>query len=892
MTQAEEILRSINKAESKKGQGRLKIFMGMVAGVGKTYAMLKAAHALQETGEDPLLGYVETHGRKETVSLLDGLTILPRKKIPYKDVILEEFDIDGLLEIRPKLVLIDELAHTNVSGSRHQKRWQDVLEIIGQGIDVWTTLNVQHVESRAETISGITGVRIHELVPDSVIDRADEIVLIDLIPDEIVARLKKGKIYAPEKVDSATTNFFKVSNLTALREVALRLMAERVDHELKDLSVIQGVPLPVKTHHKIMVAIFGSPYSESLVRYTRKLAYGLNCQWYAGFVNTDRSMTEKEKELIDRNIELVKQLGGEVVSTQNESVAEGLLDLARQFGASQIIVGKSSRRNIWHRLTSKPLPHQLIEIADGIDINVISPVRRVPIDKSKTVKPKRDFEFDWRKILTTTGYVANLTILNAILVTHIHYRAIGIIYLMGITIGALIIKSYNVVLAAILGGICWNVFFLPPKFTFVIENHEDWLLVTLYLVAGLVIGSFTDKLKVKENILKSEGERATILYSITKELSEAQDVDSLVLAVQAQVDRIFGTKVTVFLKPDDSKDFDPKIEEGKGNFEIPPKEEYALQWVIKNRLPAGRFTDTLPMSEGYYIPLLEGKQVIGIIAMNASDFTLFGHDKKLILDAIARQVSTAMQRERLEGQLREQLLTEESERIYKTLLNSVSHEMRTPLAAIKGFASALNQDEIIMDREQVKSLAGEVKTGVERLDYVVQNLLDMSRLESGNLKLNFDYTDILELVEEAVKKVKRFYGDREVRIYAEKNLPFIFLDHFLVEQTVENIIRNAYLYTPEGSPIDIDIKVGEKEVEVIITDYGLGISSLAQDQIFQKFYREHPEKTGGLGLGLSISRAIIELHRGSLNVTNVKGKGASFIIRLPRELDREFIIHE
>lgn len=891
MANAEEILRSIKKAEAKEGQGKLKIFMGMVAGVGKTYAMLKAAHALKEAGENPVIGYVETHKRQETEGLVTGLDVLPRLKIPYKNVILEEFDIDACLALKPKLVLIDELAHTNVPGSRHQKRWQDVLEILNNGIDVFTTLNVQHVESRSDTVASVTGITIHELVPDSVIDRADEIVLIDLIPDEILLRLKKGKIYAPEKVDAATTNFFKVSNLTALREVALRLMAERVDHELKDLSAIHGV-VNTKTHHKIMVSIFGSPYSESLIRYTRKLAYGLNCQWLAGYVNTDRAVGAKEKELLDKNIELVKQLGGEVVSTQNESVPEGILHLAQQYGASQIVVGKShhKHKSLGRLFGQVSLPHQLIDLTKGIDINVIAPNEKIAIKRSVTVqKPKKDFDFNWRQYLTTIGYVANLTILNSLLLPLVHYRAIGIIYLMGITVGSLFIKSYNVFLAAILGGLCWNIFFIPPEFTFVIRHQEDWMLLILYLVAGLVIGNFTSKLQAKEEILRSEGNRATQLYNITKELSMAEDLDTLIGTVQDQVKRLFECQVCIFLRPHDEAEYDPKPSEGKGDFIIPPKEEYALQWVIKNKLPAGKFTDTLPASEGHYVPLIAEKKVIGIIALNASRMGLFSHDQKIMLDAIARQLTTGFQRENLELSLRGKMVSEESERIYKTLLNSVSHEMRTPLSAMKGFASALGEEEISRDPEKVKSISAEVIHGVERLDYVVQNLLDMSRLESGNLKLNLDYIDIKELVEDAMSKVRKYYGDRKIRLNIVEEMPLLYLDYFLIEQSVENIIRNAYFYTPKNSPLDIDIVLEDKFVNLTITDYGPGIKNEDPSVVFRKFFRERPQETGGLGLGLSICKAIIELHKGSIVAKNVQGKGASFEIKLPRELDRELI---
>lgn len=860
--------------------------MGMVAGVGKTYSMLKAARAFQENGGDPVIGYVEAHGRRETEDLQEGMKILPRKKIPYKDVTLEEFDLDGCLEEKPKpkLVLIDELAHTNVPGSRHHKRWQDVLEVLNSGIDVWTTLNVQHVESRAETIASITGVRVHELVPDSVIDRADEIVLIDLIPEEILGRLRSGKIYAKEKVDSATQNFFKVSNLTALREISLRLMAERVDHELKDISAIQGVS-NFKTHHRIMVAIFGSPYSESLIRYTRKLAYGLNCQWYAAHVNT-RLISDIESQLLDKNIELVKQLGGEVISTQNEFVTEGLIHLAQQYGASQIIVGNSQIP--WYRRlkVGGTLPEKLIKAVKGIDVTVVSPAEKIAIVVGKKKKEKIDFEIDWRGIVTTLGYLANVTFLNAVILPLVQYRAVGIIYLMGITIGSLFIKRYNIYIAAVVGGLCWNVFFIPPKFTLHIEHQEDFMLLALYIVAGIVIGTFTRRLQEKEEILKKEGAQATQLYTITKDLSNCEDLPSLISTVQETLDRLLGCPMSVFLKPSGATEFDPSLEEGKGTFMVPHKEEYALQWVIKNRLPAGKFTDTLPSSQGYYVPVISEKKTIGILAIDVSNLNLLSQDQKRIIDAIARQLSAGVERENLQSELRGKFVSEESERIYKTLLSSVSHEMRTPLAAIKGFAGVLKEKT---QEPFIQEIANEIGQGVSRLDYVVQNLLDMSRLESGSLRLNLDYHDFTELVQEAISKVSVLDPKRPVHFKGEKDSPLIYLDYFLIEQTIENILRNAYSYTPSGTPIEIEINFEEDKVCLDITDYGPGIRNPDPEIVFKKFYRENPKETGGLGLGLSICRAIIELHRGTISVENVHGKGARFKILLPRELDRDII---
>lgn len=877
MGQAEEILKKLNKEHARKGQGKLKIFIGMVAGVGKTFAMLKAAQALKNNGVDVIVGYIETHGRKETEELISGLEVLPRKKISYKDVVLEEFDIDELIQRKPKIVLVDELAHTNAPGSRHSKRWQDVLEILGQGMDVYTTLNVQHVESRADIVSGLTNIRIHELVPDSVIDRADEIVVIDLIPDELIQRLKDGKIYPKEKIDAATSNFFKLSHLTALREISLRLMAERLDHELKDMTLV-GSEASWKTNHKVMVAIFGSPYSEALIRYTRKLAYGLNCEWVAAYISTDREQGDKERELLNKNIELVKQLGGEIVSTQSDSVSDGLLSLAQAHGVTQIVVGKSERGSLYSFFLKNTLPQQLIKKSNGIDINVISPLQRAVIERGEKQKERHDFEINWRMILSTTGFVANITIINAILLPVIQYRSVGMIYLIGIFIGALVLKNYNVIYAAILGGLCWNLFFLPPTFTFVIDNHEDWIMLLLYVVGGIVMGIFMNRLKNKERILKTEGERATQLYNITKSLSKTQDLDQLIQVALSELNQILNTKISFFIHPHNKQ---------VGDFNIPPKEEYILDWVAKNKLPAGKFTDTLPASTGFYLPLLGRKDCLGVMAVDSSEINLMSHDLRLILDAISRQLSIGIERDQLQEELRKNLVLQESERIYKTLLNSVSHEMRTPLAAIKGFSSALKIKEVARDTDKVFEMADEITQGVERLDYVVQNLLDMSRLESGNLKLRLDYLDIQELIKSAAKKVQRYYGEKKIIYNIPDNLPLFYLDYFLTEQTVENIIRNAYLYTPAEAELEVEVTLDAKYLHIILTDNGPGILAKDPMMVFGKFFRATPERTGGVGLGLSICKAIIEQHRGTMTAENINGKGARFKISLPRELDRE-----
>ena len=501
---------------------------------------------------------------------------------------------------------------------------------------------------------------------------------------------------------------------------------------------------------------------------------------------------------------------------------------------------------------------------------------------------KKNHELNLTSLLITTGFLAFLTLINFFLHKLIDYRALGMIYLMGITTASLYLKNYNIFLATILGAICWNLLFIPPKFTFAITAPEDWALLVLYLVAGIVIGTFMNRLKANEVILKAEKNRATQLYTITKALSSAEDVNSLNSIIRGEIKAIFNCPSCLILHEIPGNVFHPSRMTRNGD-SIPQtaEEEVIIQTVVRNQKPAGKLTDEFIESRYLYYPLVGEKKIIGILVLDLSAHNTFSSDSWLILDAMARQLSMGLLRERFEAELRGKMVNEESERIYKTLLNSVSHEMRTPLSAIKGFSSALLDKDLITDLDKIRTIAEEISLGVERLDYVVQNLLDMSRLESGNLKLKLDYADVVETLSTAVRKVKKFHGEKVVTLNAQKDLPLIYVDYFLIEQTFENIIRNSFIYTPGASPLEIQVEKEENFINVIITDYGAGIRSSDPEDIFKKFFREKPQEAGGLGLGLSICKSILELHKGYISVENLPGKGASFTLKIPRELDRE-----
>ncbi len=501
---------------------------------------------------------------------------------------------------------------------------------------------------------------------------------------------------------------------------------------------------------------------------------------------------------------------------------------------------------------------------------------------------KADIKQMIKSFAMTTGFLALLTALNYLLDKIVDYRALGMIYLIGITTASLYLKNYNIIFATFLGAICWNLLFIPPRFTFAIHAPEDWTILILYLVAGLVIGTLLKRLKLKEIVLMSERNRATQLYNITKALSLAEDLSSLNTIIRSEINKIFNCPSCLLLHEVVGHDFHPSKMRRIGDF-IPQAmdEDLIIQSVVRKLRPAGKFTDEFSHSRALFVPLVAEKKIIGILILDLNAQRNFSIDHWPILDAISKQLSTGLLRERLEIELRGKMINEESERIYKTLLNSVSHEMRTPLSAIMGFSSALLDKDLTSDPERIKAIAEEISHGVERLDYVVQNLLDMSRLESGNLKLKLDYADVVETLNTAVRKVKKHHGEKNVLIKAEADLPLVYVDYFLIEQTFENIIRNAFIYTAPETSLEIEVEKEEHYINVNILDHGPGIIVKNPDDIFKKFYRGNPKEAGGLGLGLSICKSILELHNGFISVENVIPSGARFTLKIPRELDRE-----
>ena len=877
----DSLLAAIRRDEARQQRGRLKIFFGMAAGVGKTYAMLQAAQARRTEGSDAVVGWVETHGRAETEFLLAGLEQLPKQQLEYRGAVLEEMDLDAILARSPQLVLVDELAHTNAPGARHLKRYQDVLELLDAGIDVYTTVNVQHFESRVDAVRQITGITVHEKVPDSLLDLADEIELIDLPPDALRKRLAEGKVYTAERVEVAANNFFRTGNLTALREMALRLTAEHVDHKLQDYMQAKRIAGPWKSGDRLMVAVSPSPFSEEVIRWTRRMAYTLEAPWFAAFIETSAGLSEAQRELLAQNLELVRRLGGEVVTAAGEDIVEGVLRLAQQRNATQIVVGKplQTRFEDWRRGGS--LVDRLIRAGSDIDIYVVSG------DKAKHRTPLRapfslpQFQSTWRDYAGAAIAIGCVTF--SLLAAHsvwpwISYQAVGLIELLAVLLVAVYLGRGPALLAALLSAISWNFLFIQPRFTFAISALEDIILFLFYFIIALFAGTLTARLRTRERQAQYNADRTTALYTLAHETATAANMDDVLRAAVEQIGQVFAADVAILL-----------TEQEKLSHTVHPASTLAVNdqefgvasWVFDNNKPAGRFTATLPQAAAQFRPLSTPSRRVGVVGIRPQQTGRLTFDQEVLLETFTSQVALVIERELLDEAAQESVVLRESERLYTTLLNSISHELRTPLATVTGAASSLLDENTVLTDQSRSELIGEIQSAADRLNRLVENLLDMSRLDAGRLQLKLEWCDIGDVIGVALRTLRNVLGKRPVQVTVAPDTPLIMLDFVLMEQVLVNLLDNVGAYTPADSSLEIVVMVEKNWVRIDLADHGPGVPTDALARIFDKFYRVPGTLAGGTGLGLSICRGLVEAHGGTLTAHNRDGGGMVFSIRLP-----------
>lgn len=874
------LLAAVQKEEARQRRGKFKVFLGMAAGVGKTYAMLDAARQRKADGVDVVVGYVETHGRHETQALLDSLEMVPRRIIEYCGTRVEEMDTDAILARQPQLVLVDELAHTNVPGARHTKRWQDVIELLEAGINVCTTVNVQHFESRADAVQQITGIRVHETVPDSLLDLADEIELIDLSPEDLRKRLAEGKVYTPERVEVAAKNFFRVGNLTALREMALRLTAEHVDHQLQDYMQVKHISGPWKSGERLLVGVGPSPFSEQLIRWTRRMAYSLEASWIAAYVETSKPLTPEAKDLLTRNLNLARSLGAEVLTAAGDDVVETLLRLARQRNITQIVAGKTLHSRLQNWLRGGSLVDRLIRASGDIDIYVVTgdmpdDRQRRPILLAQSVGHSSLGQY-----LLALVIVALVTAIDLLGLSIIGYRAVGMTELAAVLLIAVYIGRGPALLAAGISALSWNFLFIPPRFTFDIFELQDVFLIVLYFAIALFTGNLTARIRTQERQARYNADRNLALYTLAHETATAVNMDSVLRTAVAQLGTVFDAEIAFLLLDGDKLQKQPHP---CSTLQVSEKDYSVAAWVFENSKPAGRFTDTLPLASAHYLPLLTPTRTVGVIGLRTRSAERLSFDQEVLLETFTNQVALVIERELLDEAAEQSAMLRESERLYTALLNSISHELRTPIATISGAASSLMNPQTGANSESRLQLTGDIQTAAERLNRLVENLLDMSRLDSGRLKLKRDWCDVCDLIGVAVQRLSESLEGHPLKIEYPPELPLIRVDFVLIEQALVNIVDNACYHTPPGTSIAISAVQQGSLLCLSVSDSGTGIPPDLLDRIFEKFYRIPGTTTGGTGLGLSISKGLVEAHGGSLKAENLPEGGARFIIYLPVE---------
>lgn len=869
------LLRSLKDEETTRTRGRLKVFFGMAAGVGKTYAMLEEAQHVRREGKDIAIGYIETHGRSETESLIGDLEIIPRRELQLGNLTIGECDIDAILERRPAIALVDELAHTNAEGSRHAKRWQDVLELIDNGISVYTTLNVQHLESQADVVEKITGAKVQERLPDSVLDRADEIELIDLPPDELRKRLADGKVYVPERAGIAADRFFRKGNITALREMALRYTARLVGTNLGSYMASRNIKGPWKTSERLLVAVSPSPYSEYLIRWTRRTADNLKAPWLALYIEPQRELSANAQDLLRRNLTLARELGAEVISTADEDIVSGLVRVAGQHNITQIVVGKPLRRYLSDYFSGGNLVERLIKKCGDIELHVVTQPSttdaKTPFFRSIPFFPS------YRGYLLSAAAVAITTACSLLLVSYTGYWTIALIYLFVVTLLALRIPRGPVLLAAGLSAMSWNYLFIPPLYTMRIDTVEDALMFAMYFVIAAIIGGTTAKLKTKETALRVREKRISDLYELSKTLSDANGIREITQKGLAFIEKHFDARATLLLSGNEhllSRDV-------FGDHHLSENDIAVADWVYHNRKPAGLFTQTLPRSGAHFLPLIATDRAVGVLAICPVSGRAFPLETENFLHNVCYQLAIRIAHELLAKASQDAELYRESERLYGVLLNSISHELRTPLTAITGAATGLLDDTINADRTTRTELAREISKAGERLNRLVDNLLDMSRLESGMLKLNLKKHDAADLVSVVLRRLENETSGRTLHVHIADDIPLIEVDFSLIEQCLVNILFNALVYTPSDAEIWIDVTYTDNRIAFEIRDSGNGILETDLPHLFDKFKRGTHARSGGTGLGLSICRGIVEAHGGTIIAGNNPQKGAFFRIGLP-----------
>lgn len=872
------LLRRVQAEEARETQARLKVFFGYAPGVGKTYTMLESARRLRALGVDVVAGCVETHGRPETADLLQDLETLPRRAVPYRGTTLEEFDLDAALARRPRVLLLDELAHTNAPGSRHKKRWQDVLDLLEAGVDVHTTLNVQHVESLNDIVAQITLVRVRETVPDSILARADEIEVVDLPPEELLIRLREGKVYVPAQASLAAEHYFRRGNLLALRELTLRRAAERLDEDVRAYRREHDIRTTWPATERLLVCVGPSPASAKVVRAARRMAAGLRASWTAAYVEAPDAypMRREDRERLQEHLRLAESLGGEVVRLSGQHVSDELLRYAREHNITRIVIGKPTHSR-WQDLRRGSLVARLVRGSGDIEVHFIAgdtvePETRPPA----TPTPRR---LPWRGSAAAGGLVAIATGLALLGRPYLSQPDVMIVYLLAIMLAAFRLSRGASLAAAGLSVAAYDFFFVPPYFTFSVEHARHILTFAMMFGVGLTINDLTSRLRRRGQEARLREARTAALYALTRELASALDEDRVAAVTVRHAAAVFKGDAAVVLR--DRADKLAIRARSRPELELADDEMAVARWACDHGRPAGRGTETLPGIRVTCAPIRAGESALGVLALVLPSPEALDDEQRGFLDVFLRQAAISLERARLAEEIKVAALRVRTEETRSSLLSAVSHDLRTPLSAIMGAGTTLRDDAGRLDPAQRAELYDTICGEAERMERLVVNILDMVRLASGGMVPKREWVPLEEIVGSALARTGARLGDRAVHLDLPPDLPPLHVDPVIFEQVFVNLIENAVKYASPDGPLDIGARAESSGVAIEVADRGPGLPPGDEMRVFEKFYRGPGARAGGVGLGLPICLGIVQAHGGTLTAANRAGGGAQFTIRLP-----------
>ncbi len=875
----------------KEGRGRLKIFLGAAPGVGKTYEMLIQGRQRRLEGVDIVVGVVETHGRIETEMLTKGFEIIPKRRVPYRGMVLAEMDLDAILQRHPKLVLVDELAHTNIEGSRHPKRYMDVEELLGKGIDVYSTLNIQHVESLNDVVAKITHVQVRETVPDSIIDRADDIEVVDTTPDDLIQRLKEGKVYVPEQAERAIRNYFAPGNLTALRELALRRTAQRVDEQMRNYMQTHAIEGPWEAGDRVLVCINEEPNGTALVRYGKRIADRMRAPWTAIHVETARSeLTEKERDRIADRMRLAQRLGGEAVTIPAGDPADGIIGYAQANNFTHLVVARTHRAR-WRELFRGSTAQRIIREAGDINVHVMADRearegqgRRG--DRIQTIDTERGW-LDWRAYAGSFVITFASLCVSLVLQRILGIQNVALVFLTGVLATAVSYGLWPSLFACIISMLAYNFFFLPPIYTFTIADPENVVALFFFLVVAGIGSYLAARLRAQAVAARDRAKTTEDLYIFSRKLAGVITLDDLLWATAYQIASMLKLRVVLLL---------PEGETVAVRTGYPPEDILseadlaAAKWCWQNNTPAGRGADTLPGAKRLFLPMRTGRGPVGVVGLDRDrPGPLLTPDQRRLLDALADQAALAIERIQLAQDVDKAKIAAETDRLRSALLTSISHDLRTPLASIVGAAAGLKSWRASLDEQAQDDLIRTIQEEADRLNHFIANLLDMTRLESGAVAPRLDVVDVSDVVGSALSRAAKILAHHQVQVDLAPDLPMLKLDPVLFEQVLFNLLDNAAKYAPQGSRIALRGRRDGDVVQLDVIDEGEGIPQADLERIFDKFYRVHvgDRRRVGTGLGLSICRGFIEAMGGTIRAGNREDRpGAVFSIKLPVPADQ------